>query len=161
MREGTLSRTSIVALITLGLLVGGMVGVSFAATTGVVYKFTQTGESYGTVHICNEAQVNVSSGTVSNAGIVRARTASYCMNAKTLNVGYLGVSVNGYRDGSFCGSVGPRYTGTSTSAMVVSSAICSNPSGTQTFRTTMWGYLYKPSIGNYRGANQGSPNQNA
>jgi hypothetical protein len=149
----------VVTVMAVGILLGGMVGVVFAATSGVVYKFTQTGESYGTTMICNEAQINISGGTATNVGIVRARTTTGCANAKSLRAGYLGVSIYGFRNGSVCGGIGPRYTSSATSAMTVAGSICSNPSGSQYFRTQMLGFLYRPSTGQYRSAEQYSPNQ--
>jgi hypothetical protein len=103
-------------------------------------QVTQTGESYGTTMICNEAQINISRGTATNVGIVRARTTTGCANAKSLRAGYLGVSIYGFRNGSVCGGIGPRYTSSATSAMTVAGSICSNPSGSQYFRTQMLGF---------------------
>jgi hypothetical protein len=73
--------------------------------------------------------------------------------------GWIGVQIEGWRSGSFCGSTGYHYSNVSTSAWRLWSHLCSNPLGSQTFRThtkgTFWtgnGYTNTPTIG--------SPNQN-
>lgn len=63
-------------------------------------------------------------------------------NAKVLNSGYLGVTLDGYRSGAFCGTTGFIYSNVATSGWIVEANLCSNPSGLQGFNTTTWGRVF-------------------
>jgi hypothetical protein len=68
-----------------------------------------------------------------------------CGGAKTLPSGWLAVTLDGYRNGSFCGTTYYQYSTTSTSAFGVATSLCSNPSGSQTFNTNVFGRVYNGS----------------
>jgi hypothetical protein len=76
----------------------------------------------------------------------------------TVPSGYLGTLVYGYRDGSFCGSSGIYYSNVATSAWQLWATECSNPAGSQTFKTLGFGYTWDGS--GYSSFSVWSPAQN-
>jgi hypothetical protein len=82
---------------------------------------------------------------------------------RSLPSGWIGTRLSGYRSGSYCGTTGVLYSNVATSAWQVWSYICSNPSGTQSFYTRTWGYLWTgngPDNGYLPGGPVLSPTQN-
>lgn len=68
-------------------------------------------------------------------------------DANVLPSGWLGVTLDGYRDGGFCGTTNYIYSNVATWGWIVEANLCSNPSGLQGFHTTTWGRVFNG--GNY------------
>lgn len=78
---------------------------------------------------------------------------------RTLPSGYLGIGVEGYRNGALCGFSGIYYSNVATSAWQLWITLCSNPSGTQDFYTRAIGYGWSGS-GYVQSSGVYSPSQN-
>ncbi len=82
-----------------------------------------------------------------------------CTNPVPFNAGWIGVSFDGYYNGSYCGGVGGYYYTSSRSswAQLVGS-VCGNPPGLQAFHTRAYGRWWNGSA--YVTGIQNSPAQN-
>jgi hypothetical protein len=56
--------------------------------------------------------------------------------------GFIGMQLQGLRDGSVCGTTSVYYSTVSTSAWQLWATMCSNPSGSQSFKTFGLGYYW-------------------
>lgn len=150
------------ALLAVAFLLGVAGPAAASATSGYIYKLTTGPYSGGTyARNCIKADINDVADNVGNHKTVT--TTSCSSSAYVLPAGYISARAAGYRDGAYCGSTGYAYNSGPTSAIGVGSHLCSNPSGTQIFRTVAdgqtwtiisgtWQYAYVPSVT--------SPNQN-
>lgn len=97
-------------------------------------------------------------------GYAYAKQPGGCTNAVNVPAGYLGVNVNGYINGNYCGQTGRFYNAVTSSYMSVGGAICGNPPGPQTFHTTAVSFFYKgpqgyPHNNGYKPYSHSSPHQ--
>jgi hypothetical protein len=69
-------------------------------------------------------------------------TGSCAGGSHTVPSGFLGTSLYGYKDGSSCGGSGIYYSTVATSAWQLWITMCSNPAGTQAFKTLGYGWFY-------------------
>ena len=98
-----------------------------------------------------------------NQGAVRAylNGGNDCVGTfNTLPSGWLAVKAFGFRDGSFCGETSMQWSNQATYSWAVWSDLCSNPSGSQEFRTYAWGNAYDGIGGEEVIGGLYSPNQN-
>jgi hypothetical protein len=77
---------------------------------------------------------------ITNVGITQA--------SLSLPPGWIGVAVEGFRDGGFCGRSDNIYNTTDSTYAVVGHALCRNPSGFQTFRTDTDAFIWD-GVGSY------------
>lgn len=98
-------------------------------------QFNPTGPEPATTY-CAQSGV-VENGRSKGKAIAFLGTAQYVCSgsANVLPAGWLGVSVQGLRDGVSCGYSPWSYSSSATSAWTLWSTECSNPSGLQSFRT--------------------------
>lgn len=65
--------------------------------------------------------------------------------SKVVPSGYLGTDLWGYRDNSSCGYTGIYYSNVATAAWQLWATECSNPAGSQAFKTLGFGYYWNGS----------------
>ena len=143
------SLTLLVVVITVGIT-----SIALAtATSGRIYK----GENpiLPPNDICGEAIIR---DVADNVGNTFSSANNTCWSSVLTNPGTLGVRVQGYRNGAFCGSAGYVYNGSITSGIGVGSKLCSNPSGLQNFHSVSLHRVWNGSSYNYLGSVT-SPNQ--
>lgn len=142
----TSPRISGAIAVLVALLVAANPSVTLAgyASSGQQYRETDWVNGYGYIRSCLEAVITTTSTYATNEGANYSRDNSggVCDGAETLPAGWLGVTLDGYRDGSFCGTTNYYYSDSATAGFGVTTSLCSNPSGTQEFHTTVFGRIY-------------------
>lgn len=58
---------------------------------------------------------------------------------RVVGISYLGIKLNGYRDGAWCGNTNWWWNSAAASSLYLWATLCTNPSGTQIFETWMEG----------------------
>jgi hypothetical protein len=124
--------------------------------SGYVYRSTVSAAPYGTIRACLRAMVDTGSGdaqTVYHFGYIQSLTVEGGLcdpPQKQLGVGWLGVTIDGYSNGSFCGTSYYSYSSTVTAIHGVSrSGLCWNWFGWQNFHTNAFGRVYSSTCGCY------------
>jgi len=70
-------------------------------------------------------------------------SGAYCDGPRTLPAGWLGITVDAYKNGAFCGTSYYRYSSSAASTVgYYFYGLCSNPAGTQEFYSVAWGKIY-------------------
>jgi hypothetical protein len=152
-------RRKVAGLIVAAVLLAVPTGVSASAFSAWTYNFRLTPAGYSLTNLCQKAGIV---DVASNNGQVKAWVSAgfQCSGtSQALPSGWLGMNVKGYRDGLYCGQSGYVYTTSATSFMSHSAVLCSNPSGTQSFTTTVYGVMYDGG-GYWGGSTTTSPAQN-
>jgi hypothetical protein len=140
------------------LLVSAAVPASATASSGYVYGIT-TGP-YGGVYVDTCVRADIVDVAGNNAYVHSAYNANRCGSpVYFMPSGYLGAVAYGYRSGSYCGNTGWYYNGSATYEFGVGTALCSNPAGSQSFRTVAYGTVWTGS-GYSSLISTTSPNQN-
>ncbi len=123
----------LVRLATVLLLVLALPSVAYgSAYTAWVKHATHDPVGYpGTTH-CSQAGIE---DVAINVSHVRAYSSSTCSTTRVLPSGWLGVRAHGQRDGVYCASTSWFYSNRADYYWWVKSQLCSNPAGTQEFRT--------------------------
>lgn len=121
--------------------------VAADAYSAVTYRGSVYVSGYGTTRVCLEAGVGFStvSNSVWNFGMTYAFDGSggYCDGYRVLPAGWLGVTVDAYKNGAFCGTSYYYYSSSASAAFGrYSYGLCSNPSGSQEYYTVAWGKVY-------------------
>lgn len=134
-----------VALAALILAIPALVAAD--AYSAVTYRGSVDVSGYGITRVCLEAGVGLytPNNSVWNMGMTYAYDSSgaYCDGPRTLPSGWIGVTVDAYKSGAFCGTSYYYYSSSATSAYGhYFYGLCSNPSGSQEFHTTAWGKVY-------------------
>ena len=110
-----------------------------AVTIGVAHASAGSGRIYrgspnGTYNVCAQAWIYDTADNV--AETISQDWNTGCWNDNdSQSSGWLGAKALGYRDGGYCGSTGWYYNSVSTWKFAVGAYLCSNPSGTQVFKT--------------------------
>lgn len=120
--------------------------VAADAYSAVTYRGSVNVSGYGTTRVCLKAGVgDWTGGTVFNMGMTYAYDGSggLCDGPRQLPSGWIGVTVDAYKNGGFCGTSYYHYSSSPTSGYGhYFYGLCSNPSGTQEFYTVAWGKVY-------------------
>jgi hypothetical protein len=133
------------------------------ATSGNLYRATVSVSGYGTVRVCLEATITTNgTNIVMNGGSTRVYDTSglNCDGSWSLPTGWIGVTLDGYRDGSFCGTSGYEYTSQATWQKTYSENTCTDPAGSQAFNTVVFGRVYNGSSGYHNIPGVSGPSQN-
>jgi hypothetical protein len=152
-------RRTVAALLACFVILAQPASVAATAYSALTYSFTWTPAGYPQTSLCQQAgevDVNRNNGTAQS----RSYNTSCAGSARTLPSGWLGINLDGYRDGAFCGSSGYYYSSSATWSWTLWVTLCSNPSGTQSFTTKARGVGYDGSSGYWSGATTTSPAQN-
>lgn len=155
-------------VVVLGLVIGLLVSIIPAgaswATAYSPWRYDLTvwvNYPAYTASLCDRAGIL---DTAVNLANVQSHTVNCTSPSVNVPSGYLGVNAYGYRNGAFCASTGNYYNGSTTWGFQVTWQACSNPAGSQTFRTLAYGAIYNDGSGGgavgYSWFSQYSPNQN-
>ena len=144
-RRGRISRRK------LGFGAAVVAAVPVGVSIGQAFASASSGMQFGSQGYFNNGQVGnrcVRADIVDiadNTAVAAAKVAdgASCATPKEFPPGYLGARASGYRDGSFCGQTAAFYTWTTSSYISVTSQMCSNPGGFQSFHTFAIGRFYK------------------
>jgi hypothetical protein len=134
--------------------------VAATAYSLLTYTTQMTPPGHSKISVC------VQSGIVDVArnytqGVSKNFVLNSCSGAShTLPSGWIDVALSGYRSGAWCGDTIDYYSTVNTSAWQVWVYICSNPSGTQSFHTGGWTWIWNGSGYTGCGCQVLSPNQN-
>jgi hypothetical protein len=114
-------------------------GVTHAASSGVINK-----GDFWTPDGCRTVFMNAHINNINGAESAGEIGPRFCGGGGEVDVpvGWLQVSVKGYRSGSYCGSSGTFTNDIPAYRLYVSSHPCSNPSGSQSFRSTALGRIW-------------------
>jgi len=145
--------SAVVALVMATVVVSALA----TATSGRSYRGSP-GNNY---NLCAEAEI-VTPNMDNNAWTISQDYNTGCWNDNySAPSGWLGAYAMGYRDGAYCGTTGFYYNSVSTYRFGVGSVLCSNPSGTQAFKTGADSKGWNPSTLSYVNYTAvQSPNQN-
>lgn len=137
-----------------------MAGTSYSALT---WRAKVNVSGYGDTVTCLKARITTDgSNPVSFGGEIRVYDSigNDCSGSRTLPAGWLGVTLDGYKSGAFCGTTNYYYSPSATWIYEIGALnLCSNPSGTQTFHTNVFGRVYQGSF-YYNIPGISSPGQN-
>lgn len=132
-------RKVILALAMAGLLLAQPASVSATAYSSVVFKSTWTPVNgiFGVLCVqAGEVDTNRNYGQVWSRYYNGGNNCSG--GAQTVGTSVLGISVDGYRDGAYCGSSGWYYNSQSAWGWQLWITLCANPAGVQAFTTAAY-----------------------
>jgi len=154
-------RLRAMAVVVSLLLLAQPASVAATAYSAVTHKFLWTPAGYTLTNLCVQAgEVDVNRNYGQAQAWVFSGSTNCSGTTRTLPSGWLGVFVEGYRDGAYCGSSGWYYSSQATWAWQLWITLCSNPSGQQSFVSYASGAGYDGSTGYYRSSPVASPAQN-
>ena len=98
-------------------------------------------------------------GHLFNRGLAssNAYEAASCNARVAAPAGYLGLNVTGIRNGIVCASTGFTSSPNRTARFAKKARLCTNPSGTQNYRTMTWAAVYHTNTSDYTGKDVLSP----
>lgn len=147
-------------LAIVGVLLLAAPSMAFAtASSGMLYMGQQYVPGVGTAYVCAQSTI---ADVADNRAWTRTAVAdgSGCTPGEPVDAGYLGVKANGYRSGGYCDTTGWYFSNDDDYYQwAVGAVLCSNPGGSQTFRTSAESQVWYGSGYDYYGP-LNSPTQN-
>lgn len=142
--HSTRART-LAAILAAVCLMLPMIVLAGYATSGNTYRSTVSVSGYGSVRVCLEASISTNGTNIilnGRATRVYDNSGANCDGARSLPTGWIGVTLDGYRDGAFCGTSGYEYTSGTNYQKDYQENTCSDPAGSQAFNTAVFGRVY-------------------
>ncbi len=134
-----------------------------SATSTNLYRATVNVSGYGYHRVCLEATITTNgTNIITNGGSTRVydNLPGNCEGSRNLPIGWIGVTLDGYRDGSFCGTSGYEFTSSATWQKTYFQNTCSDPAGSQAFHTNVFGRVNNGNGGVHNIPGVSSPGQN-